>query len=459
MENLTVRSIIAGYKSKQFSPVEVTSYYLKRIEKAQDLNAYITVLASQAIEEAKIAEQKMMAGIVMGKLEGVPIAYKDNLYTKGIRTTSGSQIDRDFIPSYNAGVVDKLQREGTINLGKVNMHEYAFGITSNNPFYGPVKNPWNREYTAGGSSGGSAAAVVANLCAVSIGTDTGGSVRIPAAACGITGLKPTQNYVDGSGVKNLSWTLDHVGPLTKDIPDLVLMMEALTNDSYVDALNEDIRGVKIGVPKNYFMDRIDEDTLRLYNGALQNLEELGAILVEVDIPFTEEDSSAVFTLAISEAGFIHHENIQSQLENFGPDVKQILASSKDIQALDYIGALKKREEIEQKFTQLFTTIDVLATPSIATMPQKIGVEEVTLAGQLEDLFNATIRYPSVFNVSGHPALSIPCGQNKDSLPVGLQLAGAHFSEKTLMQVAYSYEKNFLTAFYENRNKAMASSIQ
>lgn len=454
MENLTVQNIVNGYKEKRFSPVEITNYYLNRIEKNQDLNAYITVLQEQAMDQAKIAEHKMMAGLLLGKLEGVPISYKDNLYTKGIRSTSGSKIHQDFIPDYNAFVVDKLQSAGTINLGKVNMHEYAFGITSNNPFYGPVKNPWNRAYTPGGSSGGSGAAVAADLCAVSIGTDTGGSVRIPASSCGIVGLKPTFGSIDMSGTKKLAWTLDHIGPLTKDVTDLAFMMEVLTNEDYSDVLNEDIRGVRIGVPRNYFTDRIDEDVLRLYNEALKNLESLGAILIDVDVPFKEEDSAAVLTLAVSEAGFIHRENIKSQLDNFGPDVKQILASSKEIQAMDYIYSLKKTEEVKEGFNELFKTIDVLATPSLAIMPQKIGVDDIIVGGQQEDVFSATIRYPSVFNVSGHPALSIPCGTNKDNLPVGLQLAGANYNEKKLVHVAYAFEQIFLKEFYKERNKVL-----
>ncbi len=449
MSNLTIHSLLEGYKTKQFSPVEITKHYLKRIEAEKDLNAYITVLAEQSMAQAKIAEQKIMAGATLGKLEGVPVSYKDNLYTKGVPTTSGSRIDQEFVPNFNARAVDQLERAGAINLGKTNMHEYAFGITSNNPFYGAVKNPWNRNFTPGGSSGGSGAAVAADLCAMSIGTDTGGSIRIPAAACGVVGLKATNGYIDGTGISNLSWTLDHVGPLTKNVPDLAITMEALTNKSYKETLNEDIRGVRIGIPKNYFNERVDEKIFKLYEDAVKNLEELGAILIEVDIPFVEEDLSVIYTLATSEAGYIHKDSIETRLGDFGADVKQILVSSKAIQALDYIHALKRAEEINASFTHLFSEIDVLATPTLAAMPQEIGVEEVDFGNQKEDIFNAMIRYPSVFNMTGHPALSLPCGQTND-LPVSLSLIGAHYTEKRLMQVAYAYERNFLSAFHKIR---------
>lgn len=450
MRNLTIHSLVEGYKTKQFSPVEVTAYYLDRIEAEKDLNAYITVAAEQSLAQAKLAEQKMMVGVGLGKLEGVPVSYKDNLYTEGVRATSGSSIDQEFIPNRNSGVVKKLERAGAINLGKTNMHEYAFGITSNNPFYGAVKNPWNREFTPGGSSGGSGAAVAADLCAMSIGTDTGGSIRIPAAACGIIGLKATNGHIDGSDISNLSWTLDHVGPLTKNVSDLAITMEALTNESYESALNEDIRGMRIGVPKNYFNERIDGKILDLYDKALKNLEELGAVLLEVDIPFVEEDLSVIYTLATAEAGYIHHDHIQTRLEDFGVDVRQVLASSKSIQAYDYIQALKKAGKVKAQFTQLFSEIDVLATPTMAAMSQHIGVEEVDFGSQKEDIFNAMIRYPSVFNMTGHPALSIPCGQKGD-LPVGLSLVGAHYTEKRLIRVAYAYERNFLSGFYAMRD--------
>ncbi|KAB7707267.1 amidase [Bacillus aerolatus] len=453
MRNLTIRELKAGFEKKEFSPVEVTQSYLDRINQNRDLNAYITICTEQALKQAEISEKKFLANESTGILEGVPISYKDNLYTKGIRTTSGSKIEENFIPDTDAGAIRTLQREGAVNLGKVNLHEYAFGITSNNPFYGPVRNPWNKEYTPGGSSGGSGAAVAASLCAASIGTDTGGSIRIPAASCGVVGLKPTYNLVDASGVKNISWSIDHVGPLTKNVDDLAVMMEALTGVSYSENLQEDIRGLRVGVPRNYFNEQIDKEAAALYKQALDNLETLGAVLIDIDIPFTMDDLSLVSVLAVSEAGFIHEHSMNTAIDQFGLDVRAAVEASRTFSALDYIKALKRKAELTEQFEQLFQQIDVIATPTLPDTAQKIGVEEFEIDGKRETTFNAMIRYPAVFNLTGQPALSIPSGFASNGLPVGLQLAAASYNEKTLIRTGFAYEQSFLKEFYKKRNKA------
>ena len=342
-----------GFNNKDFSPVEITHDYLKRIEESNELNAFITVTGEIALKQAAIAEKKYLAGEQTGILEGVPITYKDNLYTKGIRTTSGSKIEEDFIPDVDAGIVSKLQREGAINLGKVNMHEYAFGITSDNPFYNPVKNPWNTAYTPGGSSGGSGAAVAASLCAASIGTDTAGSIRIPAASTGIVGLKPTHGLIIDTNVRNISWSLDHIGPLTKNMSDLGIMMDAMTGEDYSSSLTEDIRGLRIGVPKNYFNDLIESNTAELYAEALANLEKLGAILIEVDIPFSQADLAYSLSIGIAEAGYVHEKFLAESIDLYGRDVKASLEFSHSILALDYIKALKRKMKCFH-FEDLFT---------------------------------------------------------------------------------------------------------
>ncbi|MBW8349164.1 amidase [Bacillus sp. IITD106] len=452
MENLSIRSLKEGYKKKLFSPVEVTKMYLDRIHHLQDLNAYITVTEDIALQQAEIAEKRYAANEASGVLEGIPLSYKDNLNTKGIRTTSGSKIDENFIPKEDASVVRTLQREGATNLGKVNMHEFAFGITSNNPFYGPVKNPWNHEYTPGGSSGGSGAAVAASLSVASVGTDTAGSIRIPAASCGVIGLKPTHGLVDASGVKHISWTLDHIGPLTKNMDDLAIMMEAMMGKNFTVNLDEDIRGLRIGVPKNYFNEGIDENTSTLYKAALTDLESLGAILIEIDVPYSPEDLALSFAIGLSEAGFVHEETILSALDSFGLDVKASLENSHAITALDYIKALKRKNQLTAQFEQLFEKVDVLATPTTPITPQKIGEEMVEINGIQDSVFNTMIRLPAVFNITGHPALSIPCGLADNGLPVGLQLAAARNNERVLIRAGFAYEQAFLTSFYEKRNR-------
>ncbi|MBS4194278.1 amidase [Lederbergia citri] len=458
MENLSIRSLKEGYEKKLFSPVEVTKMYLDRIHHLQDLNAYITVTENIALQQAEIAVKRYAADEASGILEGIPLSYKDNLNTKGIRTTSGSKIDENFIPIEDAGVVRTLQKEGAINLGKLNMHEFAFGITSNNPFYGPVKNPWNHEYTPGGSSGGSGAAVAASLSAASIGTDTAGSIRIPAASCGVIGLKPTHGLIDASGVKHISWTLDHIGPLTKNMDDLAIIMEAMTGKNFTVNLKEDIRGLRIGVPKNYFNEGIDENTAILYKKALKDLESLGAILIEIDIPYSPEDLALSFAIGLSEAGFVHEETILSALDSLGLDVKASLENSHAIPALDYIKALKRRAQITIQIERLFEKVDIIATPTTPITPQKIGEEMVEINGTQDSVYHTMIRLPAIFNVTGHPALSIPCGLADNGLPVGLQLAAARYNERVLIHAGFAYEQGFLTSFYEKRNKLAELAI-
>jgi aspartyl-tRNA(Asn)/glutamyl-tRNA(Gln) amidotransferase subunit A len=454
LRNLTIKEMKDGFNNKDFSPVEITRDYLKRIEKFNQLNAFITVTGESALKQAAIAEQKYLAGEQTGVLEGIPISYKDNLYTKGIRTTSGSKIEEDFIPDVDAGIVSKLQREGAINLGKVNMHEYAFGITSDNPFYKSVKNPWNTAYTPGGSSGGSGAAVAASLCAASIGTDTAGSIRIPAASTGIIGLKPTHGLIIDTNVRNISWTLDHIGPLTRNMSDLGIMMDAMTGEDYSSSLSEDIRGLRIGVPKNYFNDLIESNTADLYAKALANLEKLGAILIEVDIPFSQADLAYSLSIGIAEAGYVHEKFLAESIDLYGRDVKASLEFSHSILALDYIKALKRKKEVFSNFEDLFTNIDILATPTMPDTTKKIGETKFEINGVMDSTFNAMIRLPAVFNFTGQPALSLPCGIAQNGLPVGLQLASSAFNERTLLRAGYAYEQAYLGSFYEEREKRL-----
>ncbi|MHA6259684.1 amidase [Sporosarcina sp. CAU 1771] len=454
MQNLSIKEIKSKFSNKELSPVELTKDHLQRIENAQELNAFISVTAELAIQQATIAEKKYLSNDITGILEGIPISYKDNLYTKGILTTSGSKIDEGFIPTVDAGIIRRLRKEGAVCLGKVNMHEYAFGITSNNPFHGDVKNPWNTMYTPGGSSGGSGVAVAASLGLASVGTDTAGSIRIPAASTGIVGLKPTHGLIDDSNVKHISWTLDHIGPLTKNMEDLGMMMDAMTGRNYSGVLREDIRGLRIGVPSNYFNELINNETTKLYEQALQNFEQMGAILVQVEVPFSSEDLALSFSIGIAEAGFVHEQSILSNLDSFGSDVKASLEVSHSITALDYIKALKRKNELFNQFETLFETIDVLATPTMPDTAQQIGKEQMTINGITDSTFNSMIRIPAVFNLTGQPALSIPCGIASNGLPVGLQLASAAMNEEVLLRAGFAYEQGFLGSFYKERENKM-----
>ncbi|MCM3340770.1 amidase [Paenibacillus sp. MER TA 81-3] len=452
MKRRTMMELVSGYEAKRFTPVEITIQYLKTIKaKNPKLNAYITITKELALRQAQMLEMKLMAGEQTGQLFGVPLSYKDNFATKGILTSSGSFIDRNFIPDKNAAVVQQMATEDAITLGKTNMHEYAFGITSNNPHYGPVRNPWNPQYTPGGSSGGSGAAVAANMCVASLGSDTGGSVRIPAASCGVIGLKPTYGTISTEGVFPISWTLDTVGPITANMNDLAVMMEALTNRAYTSFLVEDIRGMRIGVPANYFNERIDPETYKLYLQAVTALSSLGAILIDVDLPFLEGNQEAVLTIATAEGGYVHQSRMECCLSQYGADVREILESSANITAVQYIAALKKKEGYIREFQRVFERIDVLATPTLPIPPRKIGVEEVQFGSVTETIFDTMTRYTGIFSLAEVPAMSIPCGITSEGLPVGLQLVAGLYREDQLIRTGYAFEQSQLADFYKKRD--------
>ncbi|CAM4181544.1 amidase [Paenibacillus macerans] len=460
MGRITIRELQTGYAGRLFTPLEITKRYLGRILlKDPALNSFITIAKERAILEAKRLEAKARAGEQTGALYGIPLAYKDNIDTKGIRTTNGSSIDAYNVPYKNAAVVQQLLLKDSILLGKNNLHEYALGVTSNNPHYGPVHNPWNREYTPGGSSGGSAAAVAADLTAASIGTDTGGSVRIPAASCGVIGLKPTYGKVPTKGVFYVSWTLDHVGPITSTMSDLAVLAGAMLGQSYLPDLKTDVRGLRIGVPTSYFNERIDPETYGLYLRALEALEALGAILIDTDVSFVAGNAETSLTIAASEAGYVHRSRMECCLSQYGEDARALLESSLEITALRYIEALKAKERYAEKFARLFReNIDVLATPTIPIPARKIGVDEVRFGPYTESVFDAMTRYTGIFNMAEVPALSIPCGLTSEGLPVGLQLVAARGREDLLIRAGYAYEQDQLGDFYRERDRVCAGYI-
>ncbi|MCS7460475.1 amidase [Paenibacillus doosanensis] len=457
MTRKSIQELQDGYSNQQFTPLDITKHYLKRIKKKDPvLNSFITVSKERARKEAKIVEAKEKAGDQTGRLYGIPLSYKDNIDTKGIRTTYGSSIDANNVPERDAAVVHKLLQEDSITLGKNNMHEYALGITSNNPHYGPVHNPWNPEYTPGGSSGGSAAAVAADLTVASIGTDTGGSIRIPAASCGVVGLKPTYNKIPTQGVFYVSWTLDHVGPLTANMTDLAIMMEALTKQKYVPYLQQDIRGLRVGVPTSFFNEHIEAETYQLYVNALQALEQLGAVLIDVDVSFINGYQQQILNIAASEAGYVHRDRMECCLSQYGADARALLESSLTITSRQYIEALKAKESYMKQFGRLFREqIQVLATPTIPIAARKIGVEEVQFGSYTESLFDAMTRYTEIFNAVEVPALSIPCGITSEGLPVALQLVAAWGREDRLIRAGYAYEQDQLASFYQTRDEICA----
>lgn len=454
MNELTIDELLQQYSERTLSPVDVTQQCLDAIARTNaTTNAFITVCSDKALDQARIAELRYSLGQQSGRLEGVPVSVKDMIDTAGVRTTYGSAIDADNVPEQDAAIVRTLRQHGAVNLGKTNLHEYAFGTTSENPFYGSVLNPWNQDHVAGGSSGGSAAAIATGIGFASIGTDTGGSIRIPAAACGVVGLKPTYGLLNTTGALNISWTLDHTGPITRNIEDMASVMEALTGQKYNEYLHdESLEGIRIGVPTNFFNERLQPDVKTAFEASLTRLSELGAVLIDINVDYKREDIDDVLTIEAAEAGYIHERRILASLDNYGPDVRAALEPSHDIPALSYIRALGRRRAIKENTSALFDVVDYIATPTMPITAPRLGNRDVILDGETENIFACMIRYTSIFDMSGHPALSIPCGLSADGLPIGLQLAGTYLSERALLKTARVFEKHFLGDVYRDRDQ-------
>jgi aspartyl-tRNA(Asn)/glutamyl-tRNA(Gln) amidotransferase subunit A len=335
---MTIAALAPQIADRSISPVEITQSILRQIKKYDPLlRVYITVLEEEALEAAKTAEQQICAGQYLGPLHGIPVSLKDLFATAGIPTTSGSKINKNYIPSFDATVVQKLKQAGAIILGKTNMHEFACSVTNNNPHFGATRNPWNQELIPGGSSGGSAVAVAANLCIASLGSDTGGSVQIPSACCGIVGLKPTYGRISKYGVTALSWSLDHVGSLTKTVRDAAIILTILAGADPLDpvsltdpvpdyalCLENKIKGLKVGIPSNYYYENVDNGITTLLNQAIYTYKQLGATLLEISLPNLIHAHDCEFLITLAEAGTCHWKTIREQPTELGEDVRLFL---------------------------------------------------------------------------------------------------------------------------------------
>jgi aspartyl-tRNA(Asn)/glutamyl-tRNA(Gln) amidotransferase subunit A len=308
------------------------------------------------------------------------------------------------------------------------------------------------EVNAGGSSGGSAVAVAANLCMGSIGTDTAGSIRVLAACCGVVGLKPTYGLIDMNGIMPLSWSLDHTGPIARNVQDLALIMESITRRPYQKAYgSSDIKGMRIGIPKQYFNERMDADVENNYYEALKVFENLGANVIEVDVEFAYESINVAHTLATAEVGYVHREFIKSSLNYYSEGAKELFSKSKSISSHDYFESLNAREKMTSTLIELFNTVDIIVTPTMPVVPTNISLTTVQFNSEKESVDDCLIRFPSLFNITGHPALSIPCGLSTNSLPIGLQMIANHNREDLLLKAAFSFEQSTLFDFYRKRD--------
>ena len=438
--------------ARRLSPVEVVRALLGRIE-ADETNAFITVTAQRALEEASLAESEILAGRHRGPLHGVPVALKDIIYTRGVRTTMGSALYAGHVPDHSATVARKLEEAGSVLIGKTNTHELAYGPTGDRSYFGPTLNPHDARRITGGSSGGSGAAVAAMLCYGALGSDTGGSIRIPAALCGIVGMKPTFGRVSKSGVFPLCWSLDHVGPITRTVEDNALMLNVLAGhdqeDHYsVDRPAEDftrhlrrgLHGGGIGLPRSFYFDQVDKEVVARVLEAVEVFRSLGARVREVEIPNLIDTLHAHRLILGAEAYAVHEESLENEPETFDEEVGERLMDGARPRAYRYAKARRRGVLATDEFDHALHGVDALLTPTLPITATDIGQREVSIGDYEESVRSALTRFTGPTNLTGHPSLSIPCGTTATGLPVGLQLIGRHFDEATLYRFGHAYEE-------------------
>jgi len=451
----SIEEVARLYRKRKVSPVEVTKLMLARSEQLNPkLNAYITVTAELALAQAKKAEAELFAPRGRkdhrdrGPLHGIPISLKDNIYTKNIRTTAGSKIFKDFVPLHDAIVWAKLQEAGAILLGKTNLHEFAYGVTTNNPHYGPTRNPWDFARIPGGSSGGSAAAVAAGLCYGSIGTDTGGSIRIPASLCGIVGLKPGSGRVSAEGVVPLSPRLDFVGPLARTVADTALLLDPIFLRGKKDpslllprkSSARSLRKIRLGLPKDgFFFDVISEDVYMVFHEAVRELQKRGATVKEISVPLVGETEEAGNHIAWAEATHYHQQAgwFPAHSEEYGEDVRVRLEMGTRISATAYLTALETRDKFIQQFHLALADsgVDAIILPTTPIAAPLLGEEKTRIGKENHPTRALLLRLNRPANLAGIPAISIPCGCTAAGLPVGLQIIGAVTDESLLLRIA------------------------
>ncbi len=426
---MTILEAGRALRAKTVSVAELTEASLQAIERENPrLNAFLTVTGDLARKQARILDQELARGQDRGPLHGIPIAHKDIVDTKGIRTTAGTKIFADRIPNDDAEIVTRLEQAGCVLVGKTNLHELCYGITSTNPHYGAVRNPHDLERIPGGSSGGSAAAVAAGLIFAGTGTDTGGSIRIPASMCGVVGFKPTYERVSRRGVGPLGFTLDHVGPLCRTVHDAFLFFAAMTGTSPAQTGN--LRGVRIGIP-TFFFDRIDSEVRTSVHKAASLAAEKGAILIEVSMPDVEALNAVGRLTLLAETATVWRRYL-NRSQDFGGDVLAGIQQGSLIPAADYLDAQRVRRVLAKEFDKVWEQADLLLTPATPTTAPKIGEMNIEIDGFTEDVRLASTRLVRPFNVLGWPALAMPCGKSSGGLPIGLQLVAAANRDNDLL---------------------------
>ena len=439
---------------KRLSPVELVKAHLERIEATEpSLNSFITLLSDDALESARNAERDIQSGGYRGPLHGIPIGLKDLYYTKGVTTTIGSRIFRDFVPDYDATVTERFAEAGAVLMGKLQMHEFALGATSVNPHDGPAHNPWDTERITGGSSGGSGSAVGSGQVMGALGSDTGGSVRIPAGLCGIVGLKPTFGRVSRRGVFPLSFSLDTVGPMTRTVRDAALVMNVIAghdprdpssanvaDEDFTASLDQSISGLRIGIPDEFFYDIIDPEVAEAMCAATGVMKDMGAAVERVSIPVLDHSLAISSTILVTEAAEVHTDNLRNRPQDIGADVRGRLQTGALTSAHDYLKAQRARSEFNRQMARVMEKYDILVAPTVATGAPKIDQALVEIAGKQENALSLMSRLTRPFNICGYPAASVPSGFTSAGLPIGIQIAGRPFEDSTVLRVAHAYEQ-------------------
>ena len=441
-------------QAKEVSPVEIVEAHLARIDATEPvLNSFITLLPEEARTAARRAETEIHAGNYRGPLHGIPVGLKDLFNTAGVRTTSGSRIFDNFIPNEDCTVAARFLRAGAVLLGKLNMHPFAYGPTGENSDYGHMHNPWDPELVAGGSSGGSGSAAAAGQCAITMGSDTGGSIRIPAALCGIVGFKPTYGLVSRYGLTPLSWSLDHPGPMTRTVEDAALTMNVIAGHDprdvasaqvetpdFTTALSGGVRGLRIGVPKEYFEAPLDPEVGQAVRDAIDVLANLGAAVTEVSFPMFPDSNAISTAILMAEAAACHRDLLSTDGDKMYPPVRLRLEAGLFISAADYLRAQQARSLFDREVRRLLEQVDLLAGPTEPVTAPKLLATQVQAGEHAMGTVPALTQYTRAYNITGSPAVSVPCGFSDSGLPIALQLAGRPFDDVTVLGAAHAYEQ-------------------
>ena len=468
ISNLTIKHLSKLIASREISCSEVVDATIERIQKLNPtLNAFITILDESAKREAKHADLLIKQGKYLGPLHGIPVSFKDLVYVKGVRSTSGSKILADFVPNYDSTVTRKLRKAGAIIVGTNNTHEFACGITNINPHYGPSKNPWDSTRMSGGSSGGSAVAVSSGMSLASIGTDTSGSIRVPSSLCGIFGLKPTYGRVSKHGVMPLAPSIDHVGPLARSAWDIAALLQVIAGydkldpssvkvpvPSYLEEISSSSerrnsndgsnKKFKIGIPKQFFFDMIEPKVMEIFREFVDRLHGCGITTTSnVDVDGTDKIFDTWRAIRLGESAATHDEWMVSRPQDYGEDVIRMLEKGQEISAVKYINALHKwRQEIKNAFLKAMSEYDALLVPTTIIPAPFLDQNEVNIKGKPTEVYLSLSRLTTVFDITGLPALNIPAGLVDSKLPVGVQLVGRPLDEARILKIAYTYEQQY-----------------